>query len=219
MTAKPTEAQIAAVVVDYLTAHGYDVYQEVELRSQGIRADIVAKRGPELTIVETKTSASLAVLYQAMERRRFAHRVFVATERPPREFEKLCRELGIGLFRVYVGTGQPWDLPRVTEQVESRRWNSRPLKLASVLRSEHKTNALAGSPTGGHWSRWRETCAALTRIAVTTPGIDLREALKLIGHHYASLRGAVTTMAEHVRDGRLPGVRLDRGALYPTETT
>jgi hypothetical protein len=152
-----------------------------------------------------------------MERRRFAHRVYVAVPGMAPEFRSLCAELGVGLYRVSVtpARGQEWNPSKCTELVSSRRWNSRPLKLAALLRPEHKTSALAGSQTGGHWSRWRETCAALTRIAVTTPGIDLREALKLSGHHYASLRGAVTTMAKHVRGGRLPGVRLDRGALYP----
>jgi hypothetical protein len=217
VAAKASEADIAAVVVDYLIVHGYDVYQEVELTPQGIRADIVARRGPELTIIETKTNASLTVLYQAMERRTFAHRIYVAIERPAHAFEKLCSELGIGLYRVYVGSGKPWDPPRVTEQVESQRWKSRPLNLASRLRPEHKTSALAGSPTGGHWSRWRETCAVLTRLAITEPGIDLREALKQSGHHYASLRGAVASMASHVRSGRVPGVKLDHGALYPTD--
>jgi hypothetical protein len=214
-----TEAEVAAVVVDHFAALGYDVYAEVELRAQGIRADIVAKRGPELTIVETKTGASLAVLYQAMERRRFAHRVYVAVPSPAAAFQELCTELGVGLLHVHVGTGNHWDHPRVVERAPSQRWSSKPLRLAQRLRPEHKTAAAAGSTTGGHWSRWRETCASVAKLAIAEPGVDLRDALKRAGHHYASLRGAVSTMAQHVRGGRVDGVELRGGALWPTTKT
>lgn len=215
MTApRHSEAEVAAVVVDYMTALGYDVFQEVELRAQGIRADIVAKRGPELTIVETKTSASLALVYQAMERRRLAHRIYVAVPVTAGALVEVCADLGIGVLRVRMPYGG--DPGRVSEAVPSRRWNTRPLKLAARLRPEHKTSAAAGSQTGGHWSRWRETCAQLARIAAAHPGIELRAALNQAGHHYASLRGAVSTMAGHLREGRVAGVELRGGKLWPS---
>lgn len=216
---KPTEAQVAAVVVGHLEALGYDVYQEVELVNGGMRADIVAKRGPELTIVETKTSASLALLYQVMERRRFAHRVYMAVPVPARDMVDVCKELGIGVMRVRLNAEreQRWSPDRVDEECESRRWNSKPMKLAARLKPEHKTACAAGSPTGGHWSRWRDTCAQIVKAANFMPGIALKAAIAQVTHHYSSHRSATSTMASHIREGRVPGVRLERGALYPTE--
>lgn len=211
----PTEAELAAVMVAHLIAAEYDVYQEVELRPGGIRADIVAKRGPELTIIETKTSMSLALIEQAMERRRCAHRIYIAAPTyKARAGVELCRELGIGVFGIHIGTGSSWDLTRIEEQVVSRRWNSRPLKLADRLRPEHKTSALAGSPTGGHWSRWRDTCSQLEQVVRETPGISMKDAVGQVKHHYASKRGAVTTLAGHIRAGRLR-VRCEDGKLWP----
>lgn len=214
-----SEADLASVVVAWLEACGYDVYQEVELRPGGIRADIVARRGPELTIVETKTSASLAVLYQAMERRGCAHRVYVGVPRSAIAFRELCTEIGIGVLHVRTGSNETWDAPRVDEEVSSRRWNTRPLKLAGRLRPEHKTAAAAGSQTGGHWSRWRDTCAQIARIAAQHPGIALKAAIAQVTHHYSSSRVAVSTMAGHIREGRVEGIKLEGGALWPIENT
>lgn len=215
----PSEAEVAAVVVAWLDARGYDVYQEVELAPGGIRADIVAKRGPELTIVETKTSASLALLQQALERRRFAHRVYVAMPIPSRALVDLCTELGVGVLRVRVGPEheQRWNPDRCDEEATSRRWNTRPVKLAARLRPEHKTACAAGSPTGGHWSRWRETCAQLAAVVARTPGLKIRDAVQATPHHYCSGRVAASTMAGHVREGRVPGVVIRDGALWPAE--
>jgi hypothetical protein len=88
------------------------------------------------------------------------------------------------------------------------------MTLASRLRPEHKTSAAAGSPTGGHWSRWRDTCAQFERLVATEPGIAMKYAIAEIKHHYASKRGAVTTLAGHIREGRLR-VRLVDGKLWP----
>ena len=217
----PSEADLAAVVVRHYADMGYDVYQEVELRAQGIRADIVLRRGPELSIVETKTSPSLALLYQCMERRRFAHYVYAAVgiARNRHDFAHLCKEIGIGLLEVRLGSpGSTWDREGVEELAPSRRWNARPVALAQRLRPEHKTHATAGSPTGGHFSRWRETCEALTRRVRIEPGIHIKAAVQAITHHYSSNRSAVSTMASHIREGRVAGVRIENGALYPTET-
>lgn len=102
---KYTEAEVAAVVMEELTAQGWDCYPEVEIPSG--RADIVAIQSfPYLPhrqcvyIVETKTSWSLSVLEQAWYRSCYAHYVSVAA--PTKVgyfFERLCRERGIGLIR------------------------------------------------------------------------------------------------------------------------
>lgn len=99
-TPKIPEAEVAALVVDYLGKKGHDVYQEVPC-STGV-ADIVVLNGAEDWIVETKVGWSLDLLVQAMARRRDAHRVFVAVP-DARDWEDradLFRSLGIGTYRV-----------------------------------------------------------------------------------------------------------------------
>ena len=213
-----SEADLAAVVVAWLEMLGADVYQEVELLPRGIRADIVAKVRAEIWIIETKTSVSLALIEQAMERRRFAHRVFIAAPTGrARAGALVCAELGIGVLDVFIGRSD-YEPPRVREVCPSRRWNSRPVKLASKLRPEHKTACPAGSPTGGHWTQFRATCEQLTRTVrdAGPDGLTIKEAIAS-KHHYASLAGARSSLAQWIREGRMPGVRLEDGRLYPTE--
>jgi hypothetical protein len=215
-----TEEDLAAVVVAWLEAMGADVYQEVEIVSRGIRADIVAKVRAEIWIIETKTSVSLALIEQAMERRRYAHRVYIAAPAyKARAGVSLCRELGIGVLDVRLGDpGSTWDLPGVRELVPSRRWNSRPVKLAAKLRPEHKTSARAGAPTGGHWTPFRDTIRKLEAKvrAAGAEGITIKDAIAT-KNHYASAAGARSSLATWVRDGRLAGVRREAGRLYATE--
>jgi hypothetical protein len=151
-----------------------------------------------------------------MERRRFAHRVFIAAPTGrARAGQNVCAELGIGLLDVYVGDGSTYNPPRVKEVCPSRRWNSRPVKLASRLRPEHKTHAKAGEPSGGHWTRFKGTCEELLQIvrAAGADGIALKDAISS-KHHYSSLAGARSSLASWIRDGRMPGVRLEDGRLH-----
>jgi hypothetical protein len=218
--AQHSEAELAAVVVAWLTALGADVYEEVELYRQGPRADIVARVRAELWIVETKTSMSLALIEQAMERRRFAHRIYIAAPLyKARAGLALCQELGIGVLGVEVGLGldspSEYDEPRVEMRAQSRRWNSRPVVLARKLEPEHKTHARAGAQTGGHWSPFRRTIERLAQEVAAHPGILLKAAVAGIEHHYRSNAGARTSLAAWIREGKVPGVVIRDGALYP----
>ena len=224
-----TEQAVAELVVAYLEHAGADVYQEVEV-SGGV-ADIVARVRAELWIVEVKTSLSLALIAQGMERRRLAHRVYLAAPHTKnlREVSPLCEELGLGLLDVREGD-EGWEAsrydyghPRVRVAVESRRWNSRPVSLAAALRPEHKTHAKAGAiGAGGRWTPFRETCSLLARLVARQPGITLKEAIDSIPHHYSSKSSARTHLADFIQRGIVEGVELRRshethGALqlYP----
>lgn len=214
------ECAIAEVVIAWLENAGADVYQEVECA--GGVADIVARVGAELWIVETKSAISLGVLYQAMERRRDAHRVYVAAPRTRnvRDFEWLCRELGIGLLTVEQADQVCGIDPRVTELCASNRWNRRPVRLAASLTPGHKTHAKAGSVGGGgRWTPFRATCEALAGFVRANPGTTLKAAIAGIKHHYRSPSSARSSMRTWVERGRVPGIRVEtkHGAilLYP----
>lgn len=217
-----SEQDVAAILVAYLEGNGADVYQEVTLRrSGGGVADIVARVGAELWIIEVKTTLSLALLVQAMDRRRAAHRVFVAA--PPsrnlRDFASVCGEIGIGLFSVStVSSWQGQQLVRL--EVDSRRWNSKPVSLASRLVPEHKTHARAGAVGGGgRWTPFRNTCEQVSRIVARSPGATLREIIEETKHHYSCDRVARSSLAKWAQEGAIDGVEARREdgkiRLYP----
>jgi len=216
MTAKRpgySEADLAAVVVAWLQDSGATVYQEVEVA--GGVADIVARVGPEIWIIETKLHLSLALLVQAMERRRHAHRVYCAGPytRTLRDFAGVCREVGVGLLEVTVDS---YDGRRVKEAAPSRRWNSRPVALAGKLRPEHQTHAAAGT-NGGRWTPFRDTCEQLLRVVERNPGVPLGDAVASIRDHYSSKASARSSIAAWAAANKVPGVLLVEGALWPSE--
>lgn len=224
---KQSEQAVAEVVVAYLEALGADVYQEVTV-SGGV-ADIVARVGAEIWIVEVKTSLSLALVVQAMERRRLAHRVYLAAPhtRNARDVEMLCRELGIGLWTVTTGDfegSHEYYQPKVQVRTTSQRWNRRPITLASKLQPEHKTHAKAGAPGGaGRWTPFRNTCERLAEHVRRNPGTTLKEALTHVEHHYSSAACARSSLAKWIETGKVAGVQLvkenGRAVLMPTEAS
>ena len=220
MTRQPriSESSLAAVVVHWLESLGADVYQEVEYK--GSIADIVAVRGPELTVIETKTSWSLALISQAMEWRRHAHKIYMAgpISKTTWQVRQIAQEVGIGMLEVRPGDPDSearYLQPHVLELVPSRRWNSRPLALRTKLRPEHKTAAPAGHSGGGRWTPYRDTCAQILAIVVANPGISVRECIAQTKHHYATPASARTHIAGWVLAGRVPGVRLERNQRTP----
>lgn len=224
-----TEQQVGEVVVAWLEALGCDVYQEVECA--GGVADIVAKRSAELWIVEVKTSFSIALLYQAMEKRQTAHRIFIAAPytRHMQDVIAICSELGIGVLQVSAGDAgwessvYDYGAPRVVERVFGRRWNTRPVRLAQQLRPEHKTHAKAGAiGAGGRWTPFRDTCEQLARVVAAEPGITLKAAVDGIKHHYRTPARARGSLATWIKEGKVPGVALKLSPagipmLFPSE--
>lgn len=224
--AKPSEAEVAALVVEYLGKKGHDVYQEVPC-STGV-ADIVVLNGAEDWIIETKVGWSLDLLVQAMARRRDAHRVFVAVP-DARDWEDradLFRSLGIGTYRVrthqrnteragelegcdaYCPCKIGFDLVKLIggpPVLQAPSWN-----LREHVRPQHKTHARAGTRNGKgvfHWSPWRESMQNLADFVAKHPkGVIAGAAAKGIKHHYPNERSARASLAHWACLGRAPGV-------------
>ncbi|MEL6549408.1 MAG: DUF2161 family putative PD-(D/E)XK-type phosphodiesterase [Pseudomonadota bacterium] len=94
------EADLYPPVKAFLEAQGYVVKGEVGA------ADVVGVRGAEPpVIVELKTSFSLALFHQALDRLMVSDHVYIAVPRPKgkralRDNLRLCRRLGLGLLTV-----------------------------------------------------------------------------------------------------------------------
>lgn len=222
----PSEQKIAEIVVAYLEALGAEVYQEVEV-SGGV-ADIVARVHAEIWIVEVKQTLRLSLIAQAMDRRRLAHRVYIAAPytRNVRDVIDICDAVGIGLLEVHSGdlnSPHRWDQPKVNERVRARRWNRRPVDLAARLKPEHKTHAKAGAVNAaGRWTPFRDTCEQLARVVAAEPGVTLKAAIDRIKHHYSSRSSAVSSVAHWITRGKVAGVRIEHTdgkppTLFPVE--
>lgn len=96
------ETDLYSSVADYLEHQGYQVNSEVK------HCDITALKGDDLIIVELKTRFSLALVYQALERKKLTPSVYVAIPvtsakpTPPnyKSVKSLLRKLEVGLILV-----------------------------------------------------------------------------------------------------------------------
>lgn len=105
---KPRETDLYLPVKTLLEGQGYEVKGEIGA------ADVVGVRGDEdAVVVELKTSFSLSLFHQAIERQAITDIVYIAVPRSPGRAglkaltanKSLCRRLGLGLITVRLKDG------------------------------------------------------------------------------------------------------------------
>jgi len=220
--ANVSEQHIAGVVVTYLQQLGWDVYQEVQVNCGGNRADIVAVQGPVVRVIEVKTSFTAALLEQAWFWTNYANLVHVAvpTEKTSSRvrgrsiLKHFCREQGIGVYGVdeahkYIA-GEYQAGIRVTETEGARLRRRVGDHLRSSLREEHKEWGEAGNAHNRYWTPFKGTCEAWRRHVEAHPGCTLKEIVAAVDHHYASDKGAKSSMINLIERGVVPGIEARR---------
>lgn len=215
-----SETALAHLVVAWLRADGWEVFQEVEHRPGFGAADIVAVRAGKVQIVECKLSFGLSVLQQAEGWRRagVAHWVTVAAPWT-RAMQgglsmRVAAWLGVGVLSVYQRDGN------VRMELDARLdRHARAGKILKVLRPEHQTFAEAGNNRSKRWSPFLETSRDLHVWVTQHHGCTLREALVAVKTHYRSASSARSALALWVLKGKVPGVRAEQEGrnlrLYP----
>ncbi len=212
-----TETQVGEDAVRWLVLHGWDTYQEVAFRGSVI--DIVATLGPLVWAIECKTTFSIDVIAQAHNW--LAHASFVSVAIPRARggwfAQRICKDYGIGVIR----TGRP-PLGDTAEMVVPHLWRRTGESLRKALHVEQMSQR-AGAAGGGHWTPFKATCAKLRSIVAASPGITMREAVAVMKqHHYVNDSAARASLSERIKQGVVPGVRLEsvKGEralrLYPT---
>lgn len=199
---KPTEQDLAAHVVAMLHHMGWEVFQEVEGCGGG-RADIVARNGKIIWVIECKMSFGLAVIEQAWNHVRYQTGHYVSVAVPGKSVgwfaEDICLKFGIGIIGVNMNGGTP--LERLRPKFHRKS------KCKARLCEEQKTWCKAGSAAGGHYTSFKGTCRNLVNLVRQSPeGVAFAEAIKTIDHHYSSfgtakscLRGFIGTVIPELR--------------------
>lgn len=194
-----------------------EVYQEVALSvGGGSVIDIVADEGASLWAIEAKTSLSWDLLAQAANRKRWAHKVSVAIpyrkwKSPTRSYvEDLLRREGIGLIMV----GKAGSVTFVVAPEFRRKVNDIRGGLRAMLNEAQKTFVEAGTAGGGHWTPFKQTCAEVLRVVKREPGIQAKELVESISHHYRKDSTAKACLIKWGRKGIIPEVELRQEGKY-----
>lgn len=217
------ETELAAAVIAWLEADGWDVYQEVQPRTSGPIADIVALRDGVCWVIECKKSYGLPVIKQAIRWQRQCHKVSIAVFRPPKGLFWTARIVSqnMGLGFISVGRADPTLPIEACEPVEAPMCEPKAHPVRDALCADHKNYAKAGSVNGGHLTGFKITCLNALAAIRLAPGIDMRDLVDIIDHHYASDAGARKGLIGAIKSDICPGVRMEQDGktvrLYPVD--
>jgi len=206
-----TEVELCQELIKWMSAEGWEVFQEVKSpRGYGV-ADIVGRKGTLTWIIECKKSLNLKVIAQAFNWLRLGHYVSIAVPKymfnsrngnVPGVSAQICESFGIGILSV--------DPSITTERVKAKlhRKNHNSSKaISTTLTEHHKTFTQAGSATGSHWSPFKQTIENLIEVIKKNPGILMKDAIKQIKHHYKSSPIAVNSICKHIQTGVIKSIR------------
>lgn len=197
----PAEVDIARPVVEWLSDLRYDVYQEVA-GYHGV-ADIVARRGRLIWVVEAKRTFNLHLLEQAHRWRGLAHRVSIAVPKLPSRAQgvalRVLESFGIGVFVVSGGHVHHHGTP-LHRAARTDRWH---------LCDEQRDHVAAGTAGGGYWSEFKRTAKTARQYVAKHPGCTLSELVAGISHHYATDKSARAHLPRYIREGIIDGIRVE----------
>lgn len=202
---RPSEVEVARPVVAHFKALG-QTFPEVVMSAYGSRADLVCRR-PDgtLDVVEVKVAPCAKLLRQVECWERTADRVWAAYRAPRRGGARWAfqfKDRGVGVIEVAGGTVFVRHEPADDRDPDPYWWK----RLNEALSPLHAEYAEAGNSESRYLSAFRVTCTNLLEAVRSSPGITMKEAVSRISHHYASARGAQSSLLSWVIAGKVPGV-------------
>ncbi len=217
------EKELAQHVVAYLERGGWDVYQEVKPFGYGHIADIVARQGPVIWIVECKMQCSFEVMRQAEAWHYKVNQISVAVPvSKGMDYQAhVLGRLNLGLLAVRNDkSNETWErLERYHSEYESRVFEvQRPvfqrfkpyIDWDKILTPELKGYCDAGtSGYGGRLSPFRRTVENLIKMVRERPGITFKELFPGLRHHYSTPSTAKSALSAMIQKGVIKEIRLD----------
>ena len=219
-----SETELAKLAIEYLKDSKWEVYQEVQVRSFGSIADIVAVQNNLIWIVECKLSLSLDVIAQAKCWSSFSHYISIAVPRSNRDNKgrrlafKILQDYGIGCFEF----GHPEDISyscyaqKIKPQLNRKAMTD---YITSNLCEEQKTWAEAGNSRGDRYTPFQNTTRQIVRTVNDNPGITMKELMDKIDHHYSSDICAKSSIIQWIHKDVIKGIYLEKEGkqykLYP----
>jgi hypothetical protein len=138
------ETELYPAIKSFLEAQGYTVKGEIR------ECDVVALRGNEPpVIVELKTTFSLQLVLQGIDRQAMTDAVYIAVPPPKRrqhnDIVKLCRRLGLGLLLV--------SADHVEALLDPAPYQPRPMKKRTAMLLKEFQHRIGDTTSGGATTR------------------------------------------------------------------
>jgi hypothetical protein len=194
-----SENELAKKVIEYFESNGYEIYKEVVNTGKGKnRADIIAVKDDEYTVIETKVSFGLTVIEQGFKWKPFSHHVYCCMPRAKRRHGRkfgydMCRDYGIGVIEV-----DKYGNVHIVH--ESSKTNDPELP---QLYEEQKEQD-AGTTGNQYVTPFKITCKKLVEHIQENGEMPLLTAIKSIEHHYKTDASAKNALNKMIKIGVIP---------------
>jgi len=194
------ETDLASLVIKYFENLGYTTYKEVSIRGGGsARADIIAVKGDDHIVIETKTSFGLKVIEQAFFWKDKSHKTFVAIPKGKnRHFGySICVDMGIGVIEIdkYNNVGVI---------IESSICNDP--KLPQLY--EQQRGSIAGNDKSEFVTPFKITCKTIQDYMEIHKESQLNDLVSNIKHHYRNDGSAKNALSKLIKMGVLDSLSI-----------
>jgi len=205
-----SEKELAAILVGWLQAQEWEVYQEVQCDvAGGGVCDIVAVRHGIIWAIECKMTLSLGLIGQAYRWKSYANYVSVCI---PEAKGSRCR------FTTKVMAD--YEIGSLVVNQEDRYWTDRitvfnrslnrhiSQSLKESLRDEQKTWAMAGNADGKKFTPFQNTKSQIQSYVKRRGSVLFKDLINDIEHHYSSDVSAKVSLKHWIEKGVIYGIRL-----------
>ena len=180
------ESDLAKSVIAWLSEQHWEVYQEVQTRSLGPIADIIAVQGPLVWVIECKTTLSLSVMEQASSWHAHYRSVAIPCGRN-RRARLAAYKVAKQFFKVGVLSVTGGSVNQIAAPPYMREHRKLALRIRDSLEPEHQTYAEAGNAEGRYWTPYKRTIRDVQQFLGNHPGATMKEIQNEVGRaHYAS---------------------------------
>jgi len=221
-----SEVELCKPVIVWLQDYGWDVYQEVQLRTYGPVCDIVAvRRAPPLIWgIEAKAAFSLQLLEKIPAWAGTFNYTSIAYPRVPqrkgpedryyRLMQLVRHHWGVGMIEVELGRSIVKPVPsRCLEQWPPRLHrvpSHRTKSVFAVIDENHKHFAAAGTADGKRWTPFQSTCKQMRTYVEAHGPVLLSDLVTAIEHHYKTPKSARDSVKHWIKAGKIPPLKIVR---------
>lgn len=184
-----------------------------EVEVGGGRIDMVATDGHIIIGCEVKTTASLKVVEQAWNNRRYCHYSYIAVPYTAGSsfFNKVCEKFGIGKL----GMNDKWTYNNekfhVYEEIKPM-FNRKIMSKIKLMDFQKESEA----GTSNFQTPFKQTIKSIVNYAMQHPTATYNEVLENIPHHYRTISTAKSSIRNWIRKGIITEFSIENGKIILT---
>lgn len=213
-----SEKELAIEIVKYLKNNGWIVYPEIyDIDIVATKQEETSKNKLKIIGIECKKQFNLTVLSQAYEKSYLVDGIYIGIPDIRNKNQtfglQVAKKFNIGTFLVKHKSFS-YNNHVVScysnPEFSTRRYD----KIDKLLDPKAENYAEAGQVGGRQWTLFKKTSYAIIEYVKLNPGLNLKEILKTVPHHYKTLNSATSCIKKMIEDQVIKDLKIIDGKIY-----